>query len=158
MKEEYFIEDFFELANNMNINFDILEEYESKEVFKEMIVAFFPSIHYEYYSKSDTPLWEFLTVNYTGVSLPMAASQRAKFLDVIPNIENVKFCFEPNSFKHVIAFENYKGLKSILKNSYNFDFYIFSIDDNFLICWHSFETLFGCCEAVNLVNLIGAEW
>lgn len=151
----YFVDDFDEVCHLNKINFHKLDGLARDLVFKHLADRFLENYRN---SSSDIFLWEFLTKEAGGAHLPNSASNREFFLDLIPNVNNIYFMFEPQYLKEIYVFNNIKELVKALKESYNFNFYIFDCEFKFLICWESFETLFGSGVAKMWVEQIKEKW
>lgn len=153
----YFITDFEEVCKSQSIFTDKKTGIQRDKIFTKFCLTF---LDIPLLSKQvdSPPLWDFFTNDITGVHLPNASSCRERFLDLIPNKENVYFIFEPEFSKDIYFFTSLKQLVDVLKDCYNFNFYIFDVEFSFLLSWEAYETLFAYGEAKKWLKQIDDIW
>lgn len=153
----FFVTDFYEVANDMSIKFSILNRIERDDVLNILFEKFFSKP--AEVDLLNIPLWHFLKEdNYVGVHLPNAAFDRSLVYKDFPNINEVMFMFDLEYSSNIYKFNDLDQLFSVLSESYNFNFYIFSLSFNFLISWNKDEVLFGCGKAKDWALQIKKNW
>ncbi len=153
----FFVTDFHEVANELNIEFSILGEIERDNIFRTLLEKFFSKPIQE--ELLNIPLWHFLKEeNYIGVHLPNAALDRSLVYKKFSNVSEVMFMFDLEYSSNIYKFKDLAHLFRVLSESYNFNFYIFSISFDFLISWNKDEVLFGCGKAEDWVLQIKKNW
>ncbi|WP_252719183.1 hypothetical protein [Acinetobacter sp. TUM15512] len=126
----YFVEDFFEVADSMSINYEILSENKSQEKLYSLfsiysLKDFELSINRN--NLKEIPIREFLDrQKINGKHLPNGAGNKELLLELLPdNIGEVFYSFDFKDYNRLVKFKNFCDLKVILSQVYNFNYYIF---------------------------------
>ncbi len=155
----YYIEDFFENINALGISVIKFGFDESDKIYQSLLkVFFYKQSHCITNHNKDIPLNNFFDESVVGVHLPNISSKRNFFLQKFPIAGKCYFMFEREVNHNIILFENYENLRLVLENSYNFNFYIFSSEYNFILGWDTHEVLYGGGLASKWVSDIKKEW
>ena len=151
--EDFFIEDFFDVADELSILYSELGISESEKIYIQVFEKYFR----EQPALNDSELWRQLKKETFGVHLPMGASQMERLFEFCnPREQSLYIFFDFYYCRKIFKFNSFDDLSRIFENTYNFNFYIAGGD--FLFVWCKEETIFGAGVAENWVKCLQSNW
>ncbi|MFL1509686.1 hypothetical protein ACJOXN_02120 [Acinetobacter baumannii] len=151
--EDFFIEDFFEVAEELNIFYRELDISKSENFYVQVFEKYFrkpPTLN-------NSELWQELKKETEGAHLPMGASQMERLFEFCnPKKQDLYIFFDFYYCKKIFNFKNFDDLSRIFVNTYNFNFYI--VGEDFLFAWCKEETVFGAGAAKKWVKCLQENW
>ncbi|MFW1734013.1 hypothetical protein ACG94V_17025 [Acinetobacter sp. ULE_I001] len=151
--EDFFIEDFFEVADELSIFYSELDISKSENFYIQVFEKYFrkqPALN-------DSELWQELKKETFGVHLPMGASQMERLFEFCnPKEQNLYIFFDFYYCRKIFKFKSFDDLSKIFENTYNFNFYI--VGGDFLFVWCKEETIFGVGAAENWIKSLQDNW
>lgn len=159
-KFAFFVKDFFEMADSLNISYEIISHNDSNTIVQKIYNKFFKKNTNPENKKNIILTWEELdNSKIEAAHLPFATSRNCPLLNISTSIDKgVYLMFEQNYHFGLVKFKNINDLSLVLDISYNFNYFIFDEDASYLFAWDAYETLFGGGRARKWVEEIKNSW
>ncbi|WP_180101942.1 hypothetical protein [Acinetobacter sp. YH12126] len=151
--EDFFIEDFFEVVDELSISYHELDINKSENFYIKVFEKYFR----EKPALNDSELWQKLKKETLGVHLPMGASQMERLFEFCnPKEQSLYFFFDFYYSRKMFEFSSFDDLSRVFENTYNFNFYI--VGEDFLFVWCKEETIFGAGLAESWIKSLQNNW